>query len=211
MGMLGGELPAGTGRHADHQRHRELAIGHMGNAGSVVHDLSERQQAEVDCHDFNNRPHARHGRAATGADEHRFRPGGVANAFATELRQQACADRITTAIGGEVFAHHEDARVSLQCGAYRLLAGYRDRSCWSCRYLIHGDEAFKVFERLIVTGCSERDCRRDPCFGRRFEFRRFVVEHPMAALQPSLETQDGATLFPDLDFGFVAIELRVEH
>jgi hypothetical protein len=55
VGVLGGELAAGAGGHADHQRHVELATGHVAQGGRVVEDLVQGQQAEVDRHDLHDR------------------------------------------------------------------------------------------------------------------------------------------------------------
>jgi hypothetical protein len=57
--MLRGELLARTGRHADHQRHAELPARHVPDRGGRVHDLVERQQAEVDRHQLDDGPQPR--------------------------------------------------------------------------------------------------------------------------------------------------------
>ena len=45
--VLGGELAPAARRHADDQRHGELPARHVRDGGGVVHDLIEREQAEV--------------------------------------------------------------------------------------------------------------------------------------------------------------------
>ena len=87
--MLGGELAAGAGGHADHERHVELAARHVQQRGGVVHDLVEREQAEVDGHDLDDRAHAAERGADAGADEGRLRQRRVADALGPELLEQA--------------------------------------------------------------------------------------------------------------------------
>ena len=55
VGVLRGELPPAAGRHADHQRHAELIAGHVPDRRRIVEDLVERQQAEIDRHDLDDR------------------------------------------------------------------------------------------------------------------------------------------------------------
>ena len=57
--------------------------------GGVVDDLVQRQQAEVDRHDLDDRPHAAQRRADAGADERRFRQRRVADSLRPELLEQA--------------------------------------------------------------------------------------------------------------------------
>ena len=83
----------------------------------VVHDLVEREQAEVDRHDLDDRPHAAERRADAGADERRLRQRRVADALRAELLEQALADREAAAVAADVLAHQEDALVA--CAAPR--------------------------------------------------------------------------------------------
>ena len=115
--MLRGELPAGAGGHPDHQRHVELAAGHVQQGGGVVEDLVEGQQAEVDGHDLDDRPHPAQGGADAGADERRLRQRGVADPFGAELLQQAEADREAAAVAADVLAHEEDPVVARACAS----------------------------------------------------------------------------------------------
>jgi hypothetical protein len=39
VGMLGRELPPGTGCHADHERYAELAVGHVPERCGRIDDL----------------------------------------------------------------------------------------------------------------------------------------------------------------------------
>ena len=75
--MLCRELAAGAGRHADNQRHGELAARHMRDRRGVVDDLVERQQAEIDRHDLDDRPHAGHRRADARRRRRRLSESGV--------------------------------------------------------------------------------------------------------------------------------------
>ena len=109
--MLRGELPAGAGRHPDDQRHAELAARHVAERRGVVDDLIEREQAEVDRHHLDDRPHAAERRADAGADERRLRERRVADALGAELVEQPLADRVRAAVAPDVLAHQEDARI----------------------------------------------------------------------------------------------------
>ena len=79
------ELAAPARRHAHDERHAELAVGHVPHRGGVVDDLVEREQAEVDGHDLDDRPHAAERRADAGADEPGLAQRGVADALGPEL------------------------------------------------------------------------------------------------------------------------------
>ena len=118
--MLRGELTAGAGGHANHQRNVELAARHVKDGGGVVHDLVERQQAEVDRHDLDDRTHPAHRRADSGADKGRLGKRRVADALGTELLQQSLADREASAVASDVLAHQKDARIADQRVAHRL-------------------------------------------------------------------------------------------
>ena len=78
----------------------------------VVHDLVEREQAEVDGHDLDDRPHPAERGADAGADERRLRQRRVADALGTELVEQALAHREAAAVAADVLAHQEHAVVA---------------------------------------------------------------------------------------------------
>ena len=109
--VLRRELPAGAGRHADHERHAELAARHVPERRRVVDDLVERQQAEVDRHHLDDRAQAPERRADAGADERALRERRVAHAVGAELLQQAAAHRVGAAVAPHVLAHQEHPRV----------------------------------------------------------------------------------------------------
>ncbi len=69
VGMLGGELLARAGGHADHDGHAELPARHVPQGSGVVHDLVQRQQAEVDRHDLDDGAHAAERCADAGTHE----------------------------------------------------------------------------------------------------------------------------------------------
>ena len=69
MGVLGGQLLACAGGHADHQRHVELTARHVQQGGGGVEDLVQGQEAEVDRHHLDNRTHAAQGRTDSRADK----------------------------------------------------------------------------------------------------------------------------------------------
>ena len=117
-----------AGRHPDHQGHVELSAGHVQQRGRVVHDLVERQQAEVDGHDLDDRPHAAERGPDAGADERRLRQRRVPDAVRAELLEQAQADREAAAVAPDVLAHQEHPLVALQGVAERRRASPRGRS-----------------------------------------------------------------------------------
>src|SRR6266700_3582552 len=120
VGVLGGELAAGPGGHADDQRDAELPTRHVQDRGGIVDDLVQRQQAEVDGHDLHDGPHTAQGGADSGTDEGRLRQRRVADALGAELLQQALADPEAPAVAADVLAHQEHAPVALQRLAQRL-------------------------------------------------------------------------------------------
>ncbi len=87
--MLGGELAAGAGRHADHQRHRELPARHVAVERRRIHDLVERQQAEIHRHHLDDGSQAAQGRADASTDETEFGQRRVADARRAELVKEA--------------------------------------------------------------------------------------------------------------------------
>ena len=109
--MLRGQLPAGAGGHADDQRDAELSARHVPDRRRVVDDLIERQQAEVDRHHLDDRPHAAERGADAGADERRLRERRVANPLGSELGEQSLAHGVRSAVLPDVLAHQEDARI----------------------------------------------------------------------------------------------------
>ena len=123
MGMLGGELPAGTGGDPDDHRHIELTARHVPDGGGVVDDLIERQQAEIDRHDLDDRPHAAERRTDAGADEGGFGQRRIANPVRAELVQQAPAYGVAAAISPDILAHQEDALILEHGLADRVVDG----------------------------------------------------------------------------------------
>jgi len=112
--MLRGELAAGAGRHADHQRHRHLAAGHVRDGGGVVQDLVEGEQAEVAGHDLDDGPQPGQRRTDAGADETVLGQRRVDDALGTELLQQPLADGVAAAVLADVLVYRgTSAAVSL--------------------------------------------------------------------------------------------------
>ena len=71
VGVLGGQLPTGSRGRAHHEGDGELATRHVQQRRGGVHQLVERQQAEVDRHDLDDRaqPHHRGANAHAGESE----------------------------------------------------------------------------------------------------------------------------------------------
>ena len=110
--MLRGELAPGSGGHPDHQRNVELSARHVLQRRRVVEDLVECEQAEVDGHDLDDRPHAAQRGADPGADERRLRQRRVAHALGAELLEQPLAHREAAAVPTDILAHEEDAVIA---------------------------------------------------------------------------------------------------
>ena len=101
----------------------ELAARHVAERRRVVHDLVEGQQAEVDRHDLDDRPHAAERGADAGADERGLRERRVADALGPELLEQPVAHREGATVAADVLAHQEDARIARRApreGAARI-------------------------------------------------------------------------------------------
>ena len=118
--MLGGELFAPAGRHANDDRHVEQAAGHMEDGRRVVKDLIGGEQAEVDGHDFDNGPHAVHGGADARASKAGLGQGRIDDAHGTELIEHAFADSEAAAVTPDIFADEEDTLIIAHRVAERL-------------------------------------------------------------------------------------------
>ena len=110
--MLRRDLPPAAGRHADHQRHRELAARHVRDRRGVVDDLIERQQAEIHGHDLDNRPHPGQRRADPGADKGALRQRRIANALLPEFVEQALGHGVAAAVAPDILAHQKALGIS---------------------------------------------------------------------------------------------------
>ena len=106
--MLRGELAPSPGGHPDHDRHRELTVGHVPQGRSGVHDLIQTEQAEVDCHDFDDRPQTAQCGADADTDEAELGDRGVADAVRPELLEHSFRHRVRPAVAADVLAeqHH---------------------------------------------------------------------------------------------------------
>ena len=113
--MLRGKLPSTPRRHADDQRHADLAPRHVPQRRRVVDDLVERQQAEIDGHDLRRsaafRPAPRRCPAPTNVA---FGEGRVANPLGPEFFEEAFAAGVRTAVSPHVLAHQKHTRIVRQ-------------------------------------------------------------------------------------------------
>ena len=136
--MLGRQLPTRAGGHADHHRCCELTARHVADGGGGVHDLIQRQQAEIHRHDLDDRAHSDHGRPNSRAGEAGFRQRRVADARRAEFGQHAFGDRIAAAIRPHILAHQEHAFVAPhrlgEGSAHRLaVGGFDGFAAWGRR------------------------------------------------------------------------------
>ena len=123
--------------------------------GGVVHDLVERQQAEVDRHDLDDRAHPAERGADAGADEGRLRQRRVADPLGAELLEQALAHGEAAAVAADVLAHQEDALVARQRLADAPRASPRGRWSFIVALGLAVDEAGEVLDRLERAGLGE--------------------------------------------------------
>ena len=139
--MLGSKLAAGTGRHADHQRHAELISRHVAHRRRSVEDLIERQQAEIHRHQLDDRTHAGHRRSDAGAGKSGFRQRRIANPLRAEFGEQPMTHRVAAAVAADVLTHQKNALVALdriaKGRAHRLAVAHLNHF-GSDRLLFHG-------------------------------------------------------------------------
>ena len=93
------------------------------NLGGVVDDLIERQQAEVDGHDFDHRPESEHRRADGRADEALFGDGRVHDAVGAELLQQTGGNLVRALEPADLFAEQDDQRIAAHFFGERVVQG----------------------------------------------------------------------------------------
>ena len=118
--MLRAELAAGAARHADDERHVDLAVRHVMQLRGVVDDLVDGEKAEVDRHQLDHRLQPRHRRADAGADDDGLGDRRVLHALVAVLIEEALGDGVRTAVRADVLTHEEDALVVLELEAQRL-------------------------------------------------------------------------------------------
>ena len=231
MGMLGGELPAGTGGHPDDHRHIELTARHVPDRGGVVDDLIERQQAEIDRHDLDDRPHAAERRTDTGADEGGFGKRRVADAVGAELVQQAPAHRVAAAIAPDILAHQKDALVLEQaprgsrrgpprgrwsgrhCRQFRASVRLRSGPSWQRPPVLppyrRGGSAAPTGSQCPASA-KATDLSISTAVSLSIASRSISCSMPVSRIQRA-EAVDRIVLLPCLDLRLVAVKLRVEH
>ena len=107
--VLSGELAARSGRHADHERYVELSARHVADRRSVVQDLVQRQQTEVDSHDLDDGPQAAERGPDARTHESGLRQRRVAKALGAEFLEQPLGDGEAAAVSADVLAHQERA------------------------------------------------------------------------------------------------------
>ena len=117
------ELMARALRHADHDRHLDLAAEHVADRRGVVDDLVHRQQREVDRHQLDHRAQAEHRRAHSHADDRVLRDRRVAHALLAELLEQSGGDLEGALEDADVLAHEEDVLVLVHLLAQGLVEG----------------------------------------------------------------------------------------
>ena len=128
--VLGAEPGAAAARDAHGHGHRELATRHVAVLGQLVDDGVTGRRQEVREHDLDHRAHARDGHAQGNAHE-AVLADGCRQDTTRELVRQADVGLEHAAVGVDVLAHEEDARVGrhlvLERGVDGLAIGELDR------------------------------------------------------------------------------------
>src|SRR5579872_342704 len=155
MRMLRRELTAGARGHPDHQWNIELAARHVKDRRRVVDDLIQRQQAEVNRHDLDNRSHAVHRRSDSGPDERRLGQRCVPDSLGTELVEQSLAHRVASAVSAYILAHQENARVAIHRIANSLSHGFAVSSLHFGGFGAHGAFTSEYAKRVSSSSGSQ--------------------------------------------------------
>ena len=80
----------------------------------VVHNLVQREQAEIDRHDLDYRPHPAERRADARAHEGGLGQRGIPDPLRAKFFQQPEADGETAAVAADILAHQEYAVILAQ-------------------------------------------------------------------------------------------------
>src|SRR5262249_47421464 len=121
LAMLRADLHRRTAGAAEHDRHVELPAAHLEDLRRVVDDLVDRDEREVERHEFDDRPEADHRRADPDAGEAHLGDRRVDDAALAEPLQQALRDFVGAVVVPALLAHDEHARIALHLLAHRLL------------------------------------------------------------------------------------------
>ncbi len=121
--MGGSQLLAAATGGADHQRYPGLPAEHAVDLRGVVDDLVERQQREVDRHDFDDRTQAQHRGTDRGAREALLGDGGVAHAALAELGEHPGGDLVGALEDADLLADEQDVLVAQHLGAQGVMEG----------------------------------------------------------------------------------------
>ena len=159
--VLGAEAQPGPVGAADHERQRELAVGHVPALGHLVGDQVPADREEVAEHDLGDRPQAGHRGAHRGAEDGLLADRGVADAFRPELLQQAGSGLEHPARRGDILA--EEDHVGIAAHLLGDPPGYRVTVCNSSHIGPFGNEnqfrqALPPSAHTFVAASSSRGC-----------------------------------------------------
>jgi hypothetical protein len=202
---------------------RELPARHVPQGGGVVHDLVEREQAEVHRHDLDDRPHAPIAApmpAPTNADSDsgvsRMRSGPNSSSSPSAHREAA-------AVGADVLAHEEHplvGRASPRASrrAHRWCGPGPGRARRSCGLVVRPASSLGCVRHVTAEVLDPRAARRRRTRRRRRSRGdlglhlgevRVVVE--LAVARAGRRVLDRVALAPLRDLGLVAVALGVVH
>lgn len=111
--MLAARGASGAELGADGEGHLDGASGHEAHLGCLVHDLVQADPDEVEVHEFDDGPHAGHGRSHAHAHDSGLGDRGVDEA-AGETFVQSPGEAEDVSSGGHVDAGQEDRGVGGQ-------------------------------------------------------------------------------------------------
>src|SRR5438034_9387990 len=112
--MRRAELMRRSIRSAERNRDVKLSTRHRVHIWGVVHDLVERDQRKAECHKLDNRPQPDHRRPHAKARESILADRSIDNTSRSEALEQALAYFVSAIVFGDLFAHEENVRITLQ-------------------------------------------------------------------------------------------------
>ena len=112
LGVLRAETQPAAVRRLDHQRERDLPVGHIPRLGDLVGDQIPAHAEEIREHDLGDRAQPGHRRAHRGADDRLLRDRRVPHAIGAEAFRQPDRRLEDAARRGDVFAEQHDGRIA---------------------------------------------------------------------------------------------------
>src|SRR5216683_1686009 len=187
LAMLCTELMARALRCAYDHRHLGMAAEHVMNLGGVVDNLIDREQAEIDRHQLDNRLEPAHRGADSGADDREFRNRRVTHALFAVDGKQPVGDLECTAEVTDLLAHDEYTLIAVEFLAQGLVERF------SVSNLRHAATSLSLHVDVLA------------------DLVQLGIDRVSFMLKPGPELLDRVALLPDPFLAFGAILGRVGH